>query len=70
MIAVRVYDHGGDGGMYDGKYGISMTDVTDYVLIDKNDNNFEFLPNKKISKKILLQSTSDKYDFNGKLRIL
>jgi alpha-galactosidase len=69
VIAVRVYDHGGDGGMYDGKYGISMTDVTDYVLINKNDNPFEFLPNKKVSKKIILQSTSDKYDFNGKLRI-
>ena len=35
-------DHGGDGGMYDGKYGISMMDVTDYVLINKNDNNFGF----------------------------
>ncbi|HLY69845.1 MAG TPA: putative Ig domain-containing protein [Puia sp.] len=69
VIAVRVYDHGGDGGMYDGKYGISMTDVTDYVLINKNDNNFDFLANKKVSKKILLQSTSDKFDFNGKLRI-
>ncbi|SRR5579871_810842 len=69
VIAVRVWDGGGDGGMYDGKYGISIMDVTDYVNINTSDNNFEFGENKKMAKKILLQSTSDKYDFNGKLRI-
>jgi alpha-galactosidase len=60
VIAVRVYDHGGDGGMYDGKYGISMTDVTDYVLINKNDNNFEFrkklLFNQQAISMILMES--------------
>jgi len=69
VIAVRVYDHGGDGGMYDGKYGISVMDVTDYISINTSDNNFQFNANKQVSKKIILQSTSDKYDFNGKLRI-
>jgi alpha-galactosidase len=69
LIAVRVYDHGGDGGMYEGKYGISVMDVTDYVVINTNDNGFQFGADKKVSKKIILQSTSDKYDFTGKLRI-
>jgi alpha-galactosidase len=68
VIAVRVYDHGGDGGMYDGKYGISVMDVTDYISLNTSDNNFQF-NGKQVSKKIVLQSTSDKYDFNGKLRI-
>ena len=69
VIAVRVWDHGGDGGMYDGKYGISVMDVTDYIVINTNDNNFQFGADKKVSKKIILQSTSDQYDFTGKLRI-
>src|SRR5580658_3708964 len=62
VIAVRVWDGGGDGGMYDGKYGITVMDVTDYVLINTGDNDFVFPTEKKVSKKILLQSTSDKYD--------
>ena len=68
-IAVRVYDHGGGGGMYDGRYGISVMDVTDYITINTMDNTFQFAGDKKMSKKILLQSTSDKYDFTGKLHI-
>ena len=67
IIAVRVYDGGGDGGMYAGKYGISVMDVTDYVSIG-TDENFQF-HNKQVSKKIQLLSTSAKYDFNGKLHI-
>jgi alpha-galactosidase len=70
IIAVRVWDGGGDGGMYDGKYGISATDVTDYVIINTNEHDFTFPADKKISKKIVLQSSSDLYDFTGKLRIL
>ncbi|HEX4850344.1 MAG TPA: hypothetical protein VFV08_06030, partial [Puia sp.] len=68
VIAVRVYDHGGDGGMYEGKYGISATDVTDYVAIITN-QPFQFGASKKITKKIGLQSISDQYDFTGKLGI-
>lgn len=68
VIAVRVYDHGGDGGMYAGKYGIGVLDVVDYISINTS-NNFQFNSNKQISKKISLESTSDKYDFSGRLRI-
>jgi hypothetical protein len=69
VIAVRVWDHGGDGGMYDGKYGISVMDVTDFIVINTGDNGFQFGADKKISKKIILTSNSDAYDFTGKLRI-
>ena len=69
VIAVRVFDHGGDGGMYEGKYGISVMDVNDFIIINTNDNNFQFI-NKQVSKKIILQSSSDKYDFDGKLQII
>src|SRR5579862_5792364 len=70
LIAVRVWDGGGDGGMWGGKYGIAVADLTDYVLIDISDSAFRFIDNKKVTKTILLKSTSDKYDFNGKLRIV
>ena len=70
VIAVRVWDHGGDGGMYDGKYGISVMDVTDFIVINTGDNGFQFGADKKISKKIILSSNSDAYDFTGKLRII
>ena len=67
VIAVRVYDHGAGGGMYDGKYGISVEDVLDYINLSTSDISSNGI--KEISKKIDLQSSSDKYDFNGKLRI-
>ncbi|HVM87504.1 MAG TPA: putative Ig domain-containing protein [Puia sp.] len=67
VIAIRVWDGGGDGGMYEGKYGISVMDVVDYININTS-ADFQF-NGKQVSKKITLQSTSDKYDFNGKLRI-
>ena len=44
-------------------------DVTDYVLINSSDNEFNFSGDQKISKKIVLQSSSELYDFTGKLRI-
>jgi len=69
VIAVRVYDSGGDGGMYEGRYGVSAADITDFIVINTNDNTFQFSPDKKVSKKISLQSSSEKYDFTGKLRI-
>jgi alpha-galactosidase len=69
LIAVRVWDGGGDGGMYDGKYGISVMDLTDFIVINANDNPFQYSSGKKISKKLILQSTNEKYDFTGKLRI-
>ncbi len=70
VIAVRVWDGGGNGGLYDGKYGVSIMDVTDYIVINTSDHNFLFSGTKQVSKKIALQSISDKYDFTGKLRII
>ncbi|HEY4061961.1 MAG TPA: putative Ig domain-containing protein [Puia sp.] len=68
VIAVRVYDHAGNGGMYEGPYGISVADVTDFITLDIGDP-FHFNGPRQLSKKIILQSTSEKYDFTGKLNI-
>jgi alpha-galactosidase len=70
VIAVRVWDGGGDGGMWEGPYGISMVDVTDYVVINTTDNPVQWGPGNKLAKKIRLQSSSDRYDFTGKLQII
>jgi alpha-galactosidase len=68
VIAVRVYDHGGNGGMYDGPYAISVMDVTDYIGINTT-NDFHFTGSRQCSKKVILQSSSERYDFTGKLNI-
>ena len=68
VIAVRVYDHGGDGGMYDGPYGISVMDITDYITIDTKADPFHF-SGGQVEKKVLLQSSGDQYDFKGKLSV-
>ncbi|HTI12310.1 MAG TPA: putative Ig domain-containing protein [Puia sp.] len=68
VIAVRVYDHSGDGGMFEGHYGISVMDVTDFITFNTTDP-FRFTAGRQFSKKISLQSTSEKYDFTGKLNI-
>jgi alpha-galactosidase len=69
LIAVRVWDGGGDGGLYEGTYGVSVAEITDYVVIETGNDPFQFGPGRRISKKIKLRSSSDKYDFTGKLRI-
>jgi len=68
VLAVRVYDSGGDGGMYDGQYGISVMDVTDFISLN-TENAFNFAAGRQVSKKVVLQSSSEKYDFSGKLNI-
>jgi alpha-galactosidase len=68
VIAVRVYDHGGGGGMYEGPYGIDVMDVTDFITLNTADG-FHFMGGRQFSKKIRLESTSDKYDFTGKLHV-
>jgi len=71
VIAIRVWDHDGDGGLYDGKYGISVMDVTDYISLDMNADEFHFSAagNSQFSKKIILRSSSEKFDFTGRLNI-
>jgi len=71
VIAIRVWDHDGDGGMYDGKYGISVMDVTDYIYLDLSADEFHFSAtnSRQFSKKIVLRSSSEKFDFTGRLNI-
>jgi len=69
VIAVRVWDKEADGGMYEGKYGISVMDVTDFITINTAADPLRFSTTGQLTKKLLLQSTSEKYDFTGRLNI-
>lgn len=69
VIAVRVYDHGGDGGMYAGKYEVGVTDVNDFARIDEN-SPFRFRTPGQLRKNISLVSTDPHYVFTGSLSVL
>ena len=70
LVAVRVFDKDLDGGMYGGNYRIRMPDLGDLVEIKAMDNPSEWGAGDKISRKILLRTVSDSYEFTGNLEIL
>jgi hypothetical protein len=68
VIAVRVFDSGGLGGLYGDpeNFRMSMVDIIDYAWIN-DDSDFSYDDNT-LSKNIKLQ-TNSRYTFNGKLSI-
>lgn len=68
VIAIRVWNNNGPGGLMAGDYGISMVDVIDFVTLN-TDSSYVFSGKDKISKTLLLQSTYEQYDYKGKLNI-
>ncbi|OGU54599.1 MAG: hypothetical protein A2V66_02385 [Ignavibacteria bacterium RBG_13_36_8] len=69
VIAVRVYDQGGQGGIYTGNAFISMIHIKDYLSIDYGKRPFSFTKNN-IEKSIHLSNISKTYNINGKFTIL
>lgn len=69
VLAVRVYDRGGGGGMYEGPYWVRVGDITDYVRIDDQSHGFSFLPAKGLAKTILLKSRYTRAALRGELMI-
>ena len=65
MIAVRLFDTGGAGGMYGDKFDIKMVDVMENVTIS-TDADF-YYGEKSLTKAIKLRSTSENYNYMGKL---
>jgi alpha-galactosidase len=70
VIAVRVFDHGGGGGMYEGPYTLAASDVTDFIHIDHQSFNFRFRTNREVRKNISIKSTDVIYTFSGTLSIV
>jgi alpha-galactosidase len=65
VLAVRIFDTGGDGGIYGSSHKIAMADLMDNVTI-ATDEDFNYGPANSLSKAIKVVATS-KYPFKGKL---
>lgn len=65
VLAVRVYDRSGDGGLIEGPYSVRVADITDAVTIDDHGDSFHFSGRSRVSKKIYLNTTSGQYTFSG-----
>lgn len=64
LIAVRVYDRGGLGGMYSGGTNIGMIDISDYLVSDIQEKAFHYT-DTTISKTIMFTNTSKKDRIKG-----
>ncbi len=69
IIAIRVWDRGGGGGLYSGKQTVSMCDITDYIHFDKEHFEFGFKQENKIENKFKIDNTSPQFVFKGTLNI-
>jgi len=65
VLAIRIFDTGGDGGIYGDKFKISMADVMDNVAIN-TDADFSYGDKSSLNKSIKLTTTSN-YQYKGKL---
>lgn len=65
VLAVRIFDTGGDGGIYGDKFKISMADVMDNVTIN-TDADFSYGDKSSLNKSIKLTAAGN-YQYKGKL---
>jgi hypothetical protein len=68
LIAVRVFDQGGQGGMYTGDQFIGMTKLADYLVIDNNRSPYTFADGNLL-KTIWLRNASSSYVLQGEFEI-
>jgi hypothetical protein len=68
VIAVRVYDQGGQGGLYTGNQKISMVNIKDYLVFDNNTNPFVF-GDGTIGKVFRIKNISNVLALKGTLKI-
>ena len=65
VLAIRIFDTGGDGGIYGDKFKISMADMMDNVVIN-TDADFSYGDKSSLNKSIKLTATGN-YQYKGKL---
>lgn len=65
VLAVRIFDTGGDGGIYGTNFSIGMADVMDHVTVN-TEADFNYGERNSLSKSIKLITTNH-YDYKGKL---
>ena len=69
VIAVRVYDQGGAGGMFSKPFEISMLDLPDHVKFEFSQTAFSFQGDTLISKQYSVYNVSQKEEFDGSLTV-
>ncbi len=69
VLAIRVFDRGGLGGLYGPAPYISMRDISDYVAIDLNSEPFIIKKQVNYKKIVVLRNTSKKDNFKGTLSL-
>ncbi len=68
IIAVRVFDEGGQGGLFSGDQALRMITLGDYLDCDSNSSPFSF-HNQNVSKTLTLTNTSSSRSIAGTLSI-
>ncbi|MBA4407655.1 alpha-galactosidase [bacterium] len=68
VIAVRVFDQGGQGGIYTGNSAISMVHISEYLSLNYAQVPFQF-KNKTASKSFTIKNNSEKLTISGKFII-
>lgn len=69
VIAIRVYDQGGAGGIFSGNLAISMTSISEMLSSDYSHQPMQFSKNK-ISKTFSLMNNSKSFTIDGTFTIL
>ncbi|OOQ59220.1 putative Ig domain-containing protein [Mucilaginibacter pedocola] len=65
VIAIRIFDTGGDGGLYGDKFAISMNDIMDYASIN-TEAEFVYGAKNAVGKAIKLMAKGS-YKYKGQL---
>lgn len=68
IIAVRVYDEGGQGGIWSGNQIIAMPKISEYISLDASQAPFT-QKNNTLSKTITIKNTFDKLELSGRFVI-
>ncbi len=65
VIAVRVHDHGGGGGLYESSPSVSMKDIKDVLKIDIVSSPYNLKESPVISKPVTLKNRSNNISLDG-----
>jgi len=68
VIAVRIFDSGGDGGIYGPDVSLRMASPMDNVVID-TDEPFVLHGSDSLSKRVVVRTSDGRYHYNGKLQM-
>ncbi len=65
VIAIRVHDHGGGGGLYSTLQSISMIDIKDFIELNPHVSGFHLKANNTFEKTIAIKNISSDTDYSG-----